>query len=116
MVTDGPSGLFARACLKAQAASPTFTHVYAALVAIVNTKFPQNGELVLKRLVSQARRAFRRNDKVAHTSTQIYSVSVSVSLCLCFYLCPTLFYSVSVSVFDRPRLVTHGAHASRRRW
>ena len=28
----------ARSIIQAQAASPTFTHVYAALVAIVNTK------------------------------------------------------------------------------
>jgi hypothetical protein len=35
--------------MKAQMASPTFTHVYAALVAVVNTKFPENGELIVKR-------------------------------------------------------------------
>ena len=62
------SGLFTRACMKAQAASPSFTNVYAALIAIVNTKFPQNGELALKRLVLQTRRAFRRNDKVRETA------------------------------------------------
>jgi pre-mRNA-splicing factor CWC22 len=31
-------GLFARSCIDAQSQSPTFTHVYAALVAIINTK------------------------------------------------------------------------------
>ncbi len=31
-------GLFARSVIQAQAASPTFTHVYAALVAIINSK------------------------------------------------------------------------------
>ncbi|ESP01900.1 hypothetical protein LOTGIDRAFT_138828, partial [Lottia gigantea] len=56
-------GVLARSVIQAQAASPTFTHVYAALVAILNTKFPQNGELILKRLVIQFRRGFRRNDK-----------------------------------------------------
>ncbi|KAJ1984079.1 pre-mRNA-splicing factor cwc22 [Dimargaris verticillata] len=56
-------GLFARAVLKAQAASPTFTPVYAALVAVVNTKLPMVGELILTRLVLQFRRAFKRNDK-----------------------------------------------------
>lgn len=57
-------GLFARGIMKAQAASLPFTPVYAALVAIINTKLPQVGELVLTRLVSQFRRAFKRNDKV----------------------------------------------------
>lgn len=31
-------GLVARSVIQAQTASPTFTHVYAALVAVVNTK------------------------------------------------------------------------------
>lgn len=57
-------GLFARSIMKAQAASLPFTPVFAALVAIINTKLPQVGELVLTRLISQFRRAFKRNDKV----------------------------------------------------
>lgn len=56
-------GLLVRSVMKAQMASQTFTHVYAALMAIINTKFPQNGELLLKRLVLQFRRSYRRNDK-----------------------------------------------------
>lgn len=31
-------GLVARSVIQAQTASPTFTHVYAALVSVVNTK------------------------------------------------------------------------------
>lgn len=57
-------GLFARSIMKAQASSLPFTPVFAALVAIVNTKLPQVGELLLARLISQFRRAFKRNDKV----------------------------------------------------
>ena len=56
-------GLLARSVITAQGASPTFTHVYACLVAIINTKFPQTGELIIKRLVIQFKKAFRRNDK-----------------------------------------------------
>lgn len=56
-------GLLTRSIIQAQAASPTFTHVYAALVAIINSKFPNIGELLLKRLVIQFKRGFRRNDK-----------------------------------------------------
>ena len=37
-------GLFARAIMKAQLSSPGFTHVYAALIAVVNTKLPENGK------------------------------------------------------------------------
>ena len=57
-------GLLARSIIQAQTASPMFSHVYAALVAVINTKFPQTGELICKRLILQFRRGFRRNDKV----------------------------------------------------
>jgi pre-mRNA-splicing factor CWC22 len=57
-------GLLCRAILKAQMASPGFTHVYASLIAIINTKLPQIGELLLKRIVIQFRRAFKRHNKV----------------------------------------------------
>lgn len=57
-------GLFARSIMKAQAASLPFTPVFAALVAVINTKLPQVGELVVTRLISQFRRSFKRNDKV----------------------------------------------------
>jgi len=50
--------------MRAQASSLPFTPIFAALVAIVNTKLPQVGELVLVRLISQFRRGFKRNDKV----------------------------------------------------
>uniref|UniRef100_A0A8C2ETF1 Pre-mRNA-splicing factor CWC22 homolog n=1 Tax=Cyprinus carpio TaxID=7962 RepID=A0A8C2ETF1_CYPCA len=56
-------GLLARSVLQAQAASPIFTHVYAAVVAIINSKFPQIGELILKRLILNFRKGYRRNDK-----------------------------------------------------
>lgn len=56
-------GVLARSLVQAQAASPTFTHVYAALVSIINTKFPQTGELIAKRLLLQFQKGFRRNDK-----------------------------------------------------
>jgi pre-mRNA-splicing factor CWC22 len=56
-------GLLCRSVMKAQAQSPIFTHVYAALVAVVNTKMPEIGELLLKRLITQFKKAFRRNDK-----------------------------------------------------
>ena len=57
-------GLFARSIMKAQAASLPFTPVFAALVSVINSKLPMVGELVVTRLISQFRRAFKRNDKV----------------------------------------------------
>ena len=57
-------GLFCRSCMKSQMASPGFTDVFAALVAVINAKFPEVAELLLKRVVLQLKRAYKRNDKV----------------------------------------------------
>ena len=51
--------------MRAQASSLPFTPIFASLVAIVNTKLPQIGDLLLTRLVSQFRRSYKRNDKVS---------------------------------------------------
>lgn len=57
-------GLLARSIMKAQASSLPFTPIFAAVVAIINTKLPMVGELILSRLISQFRRSLKRNDKV----------------------------------------------------
>lgn len=65
-------GLFCRSMMKAQAASLPFTPIYAAMAAIVNTKLPQVGELLVKRLVMQFRKGFRRNDKAVCLSSSTF--------------------------------------------
>ncbi|KAH9396929.1 pre-mRNA-splicing factor cwc22 [Tyrophagus putrescentiae] len=62
-------GLFCRAIIRAQAASPTLTNAYAALVAVCNTKFPRVVELLLKRLIVQFRRTYQRNEKASCITT-----------------------------------------------
>ena len=57
-------GLFVRSILHAQIGSPVFTNVFAALVAVVNSKIPDIGELLVRRLILQFRRAFMRSDEV----------------------------------------------------
>ncbi|KAK2195203.1 bifunctional Initiation factor eIF-4 gamma [Babesia duncani] len=57
-------GLFARTWIRAQMASPGFTHIYASFLAIVNSKFPEIGLLVLNRVILQFRRAYKRNDRL----------------------------------------------------
>ncbi|KAM0875494.1 hypothetical protein ACQ4PT_036758 [Festuca glaucescens] len=56
-------GVFCQSCIKSQMASPGFTDVFAALVAVVNTKFPEIGRLLLVRVMVQLKRAYKRNDK-----------------------------------------------------
>lgn len=61
-------GLYCRSVMKAQLASPAFTPVYAALTAVINTKLPENGETLLKRVIMQFRRSYKRNDKPVCTA------------------------------------------------
>ena len=42
-------GLLARAIIKAQMSAPNFTHVYAALIAVINTKLPEIVNLIIRR-------------------------------------------------------------------
>ena len=65
-------GLFCRSIMKAQSASPVFTPIYAAMTAIVNTKLPQVGDLLLARLITQFRKAFKRNDKAVCISSTTF--------------------------------------------
>lgn len=65
-------GLFCRSIMKAQSLSLPFTPVFASLVAIVNTKFPMIGELLVHRLVNQFRRSFKRNDKTVCSATATF--------------------------------------------
>ncbi|KAI7346934.1 Pre-mRNA-splicing factor, partial [Hortaea werneckii] len=58
--------------MKAQAASLPFTPVLAAMVAVVNTKLPQVGELLVNRLIIQFRKAFKRNDKAVCLSSTTF--------------------------------------------
>ena len=61
-------GLLARSMLKATLASPSFAHVYAALIAVISAKLPENGELVLSRAILAFQRAYKRRDKAAALS------------------------------------------------
>lgn len=65
-------GLYARSIMRAQAASLPFTPIYAAITAIINTKLPQVGELLLTRLIVQLRKAFKRNDKAVCLSATTF--------------------------------------------
>ena len=56
-------GVLVRSIMQAQLFSPTFTNVYASLMAIINMEFPQIGELLLKRLIVQFKMSYKQNKK-----------------------------------------------------
>ena len=62
-------GLLTKALIKAQMASPNFTHVYAALIAVINTKLPEIGNLVANRVMIMFNRSFHRNNKLVCITT-----------------------------------------------
>ncbi|KAM7538932.1 hypothetical protein Aperf_G00000051625 [Anoplocephala perfoliata] len=100
-------GLLVKSLITSQMASPTFTHIFTALIAIVNSKFPQIGELLLKRLINEFRKAFRRNQKdrcltigrfLAHLVNQKVAHELIVLELLTLLLEQTTNDSVEVSV------------------
>jgi len=56
-------GVLAKAVLQAALSSP-YAAVYASLVAVINSKLPEVGELVVHRCILQFRQAFRRKNKI----------------------------------------------------
>ncbi|KAJ1859241.1 pre-mRNA-splicing factor cwc22, partial [Coemansia sp. RSA 638] len=70
-------GLLCRSLMRAQSQSTSFTAVYAALIAVINTKLPLIGELMVTRLVLQFRRAFKRDDKGQCISSVMFLAHLS---------------------------------------
>ena len=54
-------GLFCHALLIAQEASPSYTPVYASMIAVVNAKLPEIGELLVKRVVVGFKEAIKES-------------------------------------------------------
>ena len=57
-------GLFCKGIMKAQATSPSFTNVFACLVAIINSKMPEVGHLLMVRVITNFQKGYKRNDKI----------------------------------------------------
>lgn len=62
-------GLLAKSIMKAQSASQNFSHVFAALVAIINTKLPDIIKILIHRLILQFQRSYKRQNKIQCVST-----------------------------------------------
>lgn len=50
-------------------ASPNFSHVYSALIAVINTKLPDLVRLIINRYIVQFQRAYKRNNKIVCMAT-----------------------------------------------
>ncbi|KAJ4804719.1 Pre-mRNA-splicing factor CWC22-like protein [Rhynchospora pubera] len=106
-------GLFCRSCIKSQLVSPAFTDVLAALVSLVNTKFPQVGKLLLTRIVLQLKRACKRNDMrqlLAATNVEVAVGFVKE----CGALLQDITSLCLRGVFERFRGILHEGEISKR--
>ncbi len=56
-------GLFCKSIMKSQQMAPLYTPVCACCVAILNSKFPFLGELLVNRLIVQFRKSYKRQQK-----------------------------------------------------
>ena len=56
-------GLLIRSIMKAQLTDLIFTPIYASLIAVLNSKIPEVGELILNRLLLQFRKNYIKNKK-----------------------------------------------------
>ncbi|KAG0146511.1 hypothetical protein CROQUDRAFT_518521 [Cronartium quercuum f. sp. fusiforme G11] len=91
-------GLFVRSIMRAQASSLPFTPVFASLISIINTKLPTLGELVVIRVVSQFRRAYRRNDKITCIATTLF-IAQLVNQQVAHYL---LAFEMIILLLEKP--------------
>jgi pre-mRNA-splicing factor CWC22 len=65
-------GVLTRSLLQAAVSSPRYSQVYAALVAVLNTKLPEVGELVVKRAILAFRRHYRLKEKAQCLAMAIF--------------------------------------------
>ena len=137
-------GLFCRSIQKSAATALPFVPVYAAMAAIVNTKLPQVGELLVNRLIVQFKKAFKRNDKavclssvtfLAHlTNQQVVAEILPAQILLLLLHHPTddsveiavgllkevgqfleeFNPAISMAVFDQLRTILHDSEVEKR--
>ena len=62
-------GLLCKSLLQGQLAAPNFTNVYAAIIAVVNTKLPEIGLLIVHRLIKQFQRSYKMSEKLTCVSS-----------------------------------------------
>ncbi|KAF8008474.1 hypothetical protein BT93_K2215 [Corymbia citriodora subsp. variegata] len=114
---------------KLQMASPGFIDVFASLVSIVNTKFPKVGNLLLRRILLQLKRAYKRNDnQVAHEIIALELLTIlledptddSVEVAVGFVIeCGSILHELSPkglhgSILERFRGILHEGEIDKR--
>jgi pre-mRNA-splicing factor CWC22 len=67
-------GVLCKSVLSAAVSSPKFADVYAALIAVINSKLPEVGELIVKRAILAFRRYYKQRDKAGCQAVCVFLV------------------------------------------
>mmetsp|Transcript_1508 Transcript_1508/g.3500 ORF Transcript_1508/g.3500 Transcript_1508/m.3500 type:complete len:982 (-) Transcript_1508:365-3310(-) len=67
-------GPLCKSVLSAAVSSPKYSDVYAAIVAVINSKLPEVGELMVKRAILAFRRYYKQRDKASCQAVCVYIV------------------------------------------
>lgn len=65
-------GILVRTIMKSQLEEPRFTPLFASLIAVINSKIPEVGELISKRMIIQFRRNYIKNNKRVTYSSSMF--------------------------------------------
>jgi len=61
-------GLLVKSLLNGAISSPNYAHIYVALIAVINTKLPECGELLVTRAILAFRKGYQRRDRMVVSS------------------------------------------------
>lgn len=92
-------GLLCKRLIQAQELAMSYTSIYAAIAAVLNSKFPDIGELLVRRLVHRFKDGFKTDNKLlCLSSTNFLALLVLQKVCheiLVFEIVTVLLESVS---------------------
>eukprot|EP00536_Pseudo-nitzschia_multiseries_P004663 jgi/Psemu1/188634/e_gw1.79.92.1 len=67
-------GPLCKSILSAAVSSPKYSNVYAAIIAVVNSKLPEVGELMIKRTILSFRRYYKQREKASFQAVCVFLV------------------------------------------
>jgi len=67
-------GPLCKSVLSAAVSSPKYTDVYAAIIAVINSKLPEVGELMVNRAILSFRRYYKQRDKASCQAVCVFLV------------------------------------------
>lgn len=98
-------GLLVNSIIRAQSSSPGLTPVCASLVGVINTKIPEIGSLLIRRVILQFRRAFKRSDRlVCFSSVKFLAHLINQKLLTEFFGLEMLIFLLEINTSDAVEL------------